>query len=530
MKQEACTMDNSAREAIVGSWAGGCTIDRHWTYLEAQITTDTFSLAGTIDMRFEGEMGLEISQVHFEPPRVSFAVSRAEGMWVFDGAYADGLISGTVSAAQEQGVFQLLAVAQVDPSVYDVYVGSYQLQPDQVISIANFRGEAGCSYPVYLNLASRRIGALFPTSAATFVTGPAFLMPFPAEAHVTFVASNQGEVTGLRWRRPGDGERWAPRMRLKREQVSFHNDAVTLAGTLTIPVGTAPYPAIVLIHGSGDQRRDHAFLQFIADLFASHGIAVLAYDKRGVGKSTGDSDTAMLEDLAGDAVAGVAYLQTRDDIKHDQIGLWGISQGGWIAPLAAARSGDVAFIIVVSGPAVSVVEQDVDRVEHELRAGGFPEDQVQAAVAHERLFSEVTCSGQGWDRLEASIEHARTTRWASIVALPSKEEFERYGSLWGQFRAYDPIPQLQQVTCPVLALFGGKDTVVPPEKNAPLMEQAFKAGGNRDYTIEVFPDGEHVLLATTSGARRDVPQWSEFVPGYFETMLDWLRARVDGSG
>jgi pimeloyl-ACP methyl ester carboxylesterase len=520
-------MNNSAHQAIVGSWAGGCAIGQRWTYLEVHFTTDTLGTRGTIDMRFEGEVGLEIGQVDFEAPRVRFELSRAGDTWVFDGLDSDGLISGTVTAAQEQGVFQLLAVAEVDHAVYDTYVGSYQLQPDRIISIANFRGEAGCPYPVYLDLASGRIGALFPTSATTFVAGPAFLMPFPTEAHVTFVADSQGDVTGLRWRRPGDAERWAPRTLLQREQVSCQSDTITLAGTLTTPVAKPPYPAIVLIHGSGDQRRDHAFLQFIADLFASHGIAVLAYDKRGVGGSTGDSDIAMLEDLAADALAGVAFLQTRGDIKHSQVGLWGISQGGWIAPLAAARSPNVAFIILVSGPAVSVVVQDVDRVEHELRAGGFAEDQVQAAVAHERLFSEVAFSGQGWDRLEASIEHARATRWASIVALPSKEEFERYGSLWGQFRAYDPMPYLQQVTCPVLALFGGKDTVVPPEKNAPLMEQALKAAGNHDYTIKIFPDGEHVLLATTSGARRDVPQWKAFVPGYFEAMLDWLRARVD---
>jgi pimeloyl-ACP methyl ester carboxylesterase len=518
-------MNNAAHEAIEGRWAGGCTIEQHWTYLEAHFTPE---MPGTIDLRFEGEMGLEISQIHIEPPHVRFAVARAGGTWLFEGLCVDGLISGTVTAAHDQGIFQLLAVAEVDSAVYDAYVGSYQLQPDRIVSIANFRGEAGCSYPVYLDLASGRIGALFPTSATAFVTGPAFLMPFPTEAHVSFVADSQGDVTELRWRRPGDVEQPAPRTTLKREQVSFQNDTIALAGTLTTPGTGAPYPAIVLIHGSGEQRRDHAFLQFIADLFASHGIAVLAYDKRGVGESTGDSDIAMLEDLAGDALAAVAFLNTRDDIKHHQIGLWGISQGGWIAPLAAARSQSVAFIIMVSGPAVSVVEQDVDRVEHELRAGGFPEDEVQAAVAHERLFSEVARSGQGWDRLEASIQHARTTRWASIVALPSKEEFERYGSLWGQFRAYDPIPYLQRVACPVLALFGGKDTVVPPEKNAPLMEQALRMGGNRDYIIKVFPDGEHVLLATASGARRDVPRWSEFVPGYFETMLDWLRERVDG--
>jgi uncharacterized protein len=520
-------MSQLAHEAMTGTWIGGCTIDQHWVYLAAHFSIEMPTNAGTIDMPFEGEIGREIAQVDLEPPRVHFALPHADGTWVFDGQRTDGVISGTVTSAGEQGAFHLVAVAEVDPSIYDAYVGSYQLEPDRAISVAHFRGEAGCPYPVYLDLASGHIAALFPTSATTFVAGPAFLVPFPSDVHITFVTDDQGDVIGLRWRHQGDAEQWAPKTMLKREEVSFQNDAVTLAGTLTMPVSDGSHPAIVLIHGSGEQRRDHAFLQFITDLFALNGIAVLAYDKRGVGASSSDSDAAMLADLADDALSGVAFLRTRHDINHQQIGLWGISQGGWIAPLAAARSQNVAFIILVSGPAVSVAQQDVDRVEYELRAGGFSEAEVQAAVMHEQLFSDVAFSGQGWDKLEASIQHVRTTRWASIVALPSKEEFERYGSLWGQFRAYDPLADLQHVTCPVLALFGGMDTVVPPKKNAPLMEQALNLGGNRDYTIHVFPDGEHVLLACASGARREAPLRSTFVPGYFEMMLDWLRARVD---
>ncbi len=523
-------MRTIASDAIVGTWIGACAMNQHWVYLEAHFTTEAFTLTGTIDMHFEGESDLAITQAHLELSHIRFALAHATGTWIFDGHHSDGMISGTVTSGEEQGTFHLVAVAAVDPAIYDTYAGSYQLEADRVISIAPFRGEAGCPYPVYVDVASGRIGALFPTSATTFVAGPVFLRPFPPELHVTFVSDNERNVIGLRWRQHEGVEQWAPKTLLKHEDVSFQNDTVTLAGTLTTPASTGSHPAIVLIHGSGDQRRDHAFLQFIADLFALHGIAVLAYDKRGVGASTGDSDTAMLADLAGDALAGVAFLQTRPDITPHQIGLWGISQGGWIAPLAAAQSRNVAFIILVSGPAVSVVQQDVDRVAYELRAGGFSEDEVRAAITHEQLFSDVAFTGQGWDKLEASIQHARATRWASIVALPSQDEFERYGSLWGQFRAYDPIPQLQQVTCPVLALFGGRDTVVPPAKNAPLLERALKAGGNRDYTITVFPDGDHVIMATPTGARRNVPLWTQFMPGYFATMLDWLRARVNTAG
>jgi uncharacterized protein len=519
-------MSALASESIAGTWIGGCAIQQGWVFLEAHFTLEAASLAGTMDMWFESEMELEIAELRLEPSRVHFALSRATGMLIFDGQRTDGAMSGIVTSADEQGTFHLVAVADVDPMVYDAYVGSYQLEADRVISIANFRGEVWCQFPVYLDLASGRIGALFPTSATTFVAGPAFLIPYPPEVQITFVKNDQSAVTGLLWREKGGSDRWAPKTMLKHEDVQFQNGEATLAGTLTTPVRIGPHPAIVLIHGSGEQRRDHAFLQFISDVFAVHEIAVLAYDKRGVGASSGGQE-AMLDDLAGDALAGLTFLQTRNDICPQQIGLWGISQGGWIAPLAAARSQNVAFIILVSGPAVSVVQQDLDRVEYDLRAGGFSEGEVHAAVAHEQLFSEVAYTGQGWDKLEASIQHARTTKWASFVALPSKDEFERYGSLWGRFRAYDPVPDLKKVTCPVLAIFGGRDTVVPPEKNAPLMEQALKEGGNKDYTIKVFPDGEHVMIATTTGARQEIPRWTRFVLGYFDTMIEWLLKRVD---
>ncbi len=139
-------MSNMASEPIVGTWIGGCAMNQHWLYLEAHFTTDSLTITGTIDMRFEGEMGLEIAQLHLEPSRVHFALSRATGIWTFDGQRTNGVISGTVMAGEEQGTFHLVAVAAVDPAIYDAYVGSYHLQPDRVISIAHFRGEAGCQY------------------------------------------------------------------------------------------------------------------------------------------------------------------------------------------------------------------------------------------------------------------------------------------------------------------------------------------------------------------------------------------------
>ncbi len=337
---------------------------------------------------------------------------------------------------------------------------------------------------------------------------------------------DQGEVAGLHWQENGHPI-WAPKVKFKQEEVYFSNGEITLAGTLKIPLTDGPHPAVILLHGSGPQLRDHADLQFMADFFALNGIAVLAYDKRGTGASTSDAGETTLLDKAEDALAGLALLQKRDDINPGQIGLWGLSQGGWIAPTVAARSQDVAFIILVSGPAVGVVQQDLDRIEYELRAGGFSAEEISAALAHQQLFSEAAATGQGWEKLAASIQKARNTRWAPYVSLPSQEAFEQKGRRWGRFRAYDPLPYLEKTTCPVLAIFGEKDTVVPPEKNVSLMAEAFKIGGNSDYTIKIFPEANHTMLFTQTGATQEIPFRTHFVPGYFETMLDWLLERVE---
>jgi pimeloyl-ACP methyl ester carboxylesterase len=525
-QEEVSTMNTPDYESIAGHWVGGYEIKPRRVYLEAHFTTEATAPRGTVSMKFAGAMDLELTQLEVETSRLHFEALTDASALIFKGQIIQGAIRGEVQDATAQGTFHLLKVAAVNPEIYDTCVGCYQVNPDRAISISNFRGELGCDYPVYLDFASRRLRALFPQSESTFVSGPSFLIPHPPLIRVTLVEDDQGEVAGLHWQEDGRLT-WAPKVKFKQEEVYFSNGEVTLAGTLKIPLTQGPHPAAILLHGSGPQLRDHADLQFIADFFALNGIAVLAYDKRGTGASTRDAGETTLLDKAEDALAGLALLQKRDDINPHQIGLWGLSQGGWIAPAAAARSQGVAFIILVSGPAVGVVQQDLDRVEYELRASGFSAEEINAALAHQRLFSEAVATGQGWEKLAASIQKARNTRWARYVSLPSQEEFEQKGRRWGRFRAYDPLPYLEKTTCPVLAIFGEKDTVVPPEKNVSLMAEALERSGNTDYTIKVFPEANHTMLLTKTGATQEIPYRTHFVPGYFETVRDWLLERVE---
>ena len=157
----------------------------------------------------------------------------------------------------------------------------------------------------------------------------------------------------------------------------FSNDDVTLSGTLVLPQTAGPHPAVVFIHGSGKNTREH--LRFFADRFASRGIAGLVYDKRGVGDSTGEFPDDLISsfgDLAGDAIAGQSLLSERPDIDSARIGFWGFSQGGWLAPLAATRSDKTAFVICVGGPGVDGESQMQFAIPNLMRADGFTEEEI----------------------------------------------------------------------------------------------------------------------------------------------------------
>ena len=199
------------------------------------------------------------------------------------------------------------------------------------------------------------------------------------------------------------------------ERVRFQNGEVSLAGTLVTPGSKGPHPAVVFIHGSGRDTLGSSF----ADHFAKYGIAGLVYDKRGTGESTGEFPRDAISsfgDLANDALAGLAFLQSRDEIDANRIGFWGGSQGGWVGPLAASRSDNVAFVISVSGPGVDAHTQMNFAVPNLLRADGRTEREIKEVLDDRALgydlLRTIAKTGDGWDKLEALAGRARDKKWA----------------------------------------------------------------------------------------------------------------------
>lgn len=315
----------------------------------------------------------------------------------------------------------------------------------------------------------------------------------------------------------------------REEAVKFVSGKLTLAGTLILPEGSQKHPAVVLFHGSGPQRRD----LFTARWFAEQGIAALAYDKRGVGESEGDFRAVPFMELCDDGLAAIAYLKGRKEVDAKRIGAWGLSQGGWLGPLAASRSADVAFVIAVSGPGVSPGEQMIVYYANELRDQGMAEAEVREASAVRRDIWTYFETGQGYEKTKAELEQARAKAWFarakaqqddSFGPLPPPEQLSKpvgRSLLWFQHEAiYDPVPALQALRVPALFLFGDKDRLIPVPESVAIIRRVQTEDQRHDFTIREFPNDDHGMYLTTNDGNGGVD------PKYLKTMRDWLSGHV----
>lgn len=304
----------------------------------------------------------------------------------------------------------------------------------------------------------------------------------------------------------------------REEAVSFENDGVRLAGTLILPRGDGPYPAAVIVHGSGAEDRNLASYRSRGVLLARHGIAALIYDKRGTGQSTADYTIAGLDDLARDALAGVAVLKARSDIVPDRIGIMGHSQGGWIAPLAATISSDVAFLIVTSPSGVGPMEQSVFDNSNQMRSAGWPDSVIEEAQnLRQRVYDGVRA--RRFDaNLQAELDSAQKQPWFVTAQLPSSLSPVPDGER--RMLLFSPLPVWQQVKIPVLAVWGSADSQVPVESSRNLIEGALRVGENHDFEAHVLNGLTHVLVrAKGSAFVRGTPE--------FESILSrWLTQKV----
>ena len=333
------------------------------------------------------------------------------------------------------------------------------------------------------------------------------------------------------------------------EEVFFLNerDHIRLAGTLTLPLSEGPFPAVVLISGSGPQDRDeamfgHKAFLVLADHLTRLGIAILRVDDRGVGKSMGNFSDATSEDFAADALAGIHYLNTRKEIAHGKIGLLGHCEGGLIASMVAAQSRDVAFLVMMAGPALKGDQIVVGAGGVDCKDGWMSEELVaEIRAAQERIFALINQANipETKIRKEAEVFHDLAARiraeapeskrkMAEIVSAAIENQTELFLSRWFRFYlTYDPRTALMRVKCPVLALYGERDTQVPARENLEAMRQALESGRNKDYTLLILPKLNHLFQTAATGAISEYEQIDETMSSVaLDTVSNWVLQTV----
>jgi dienelactone hydrolase len=397
-------------------------------------------------------------------PRIRFALPGRPSPLVFDGTVRGRRLAGTTRQGAARGGFTL--ARGVTPALFAR--GYFASGGTRLAFVDDPYG-----VPRLVDLESGMLHGVFGAGPA-FQLGAGWSTLVPAFGAATVDAA-AATVEGTR----------APRIAVRQLEVRFPSGRAALAGTLTIPAGPGRHAAVVFVTGSGTTQR--AYLPDLQALLVESGVAVLAYDKRGVaqsgGRYPGESPTdGTIDILASDAQAAVRWLARQPGIDPAKVGLAGHSQAGWIIPRAASREPAVRFAVEFAGPAVTADEND-----HFQNLTGQGERPPQ--LSDDEIDAEVLRQGPG---------------------------------------GVDPIPWIRSLRIPVLWLYGGLDRHIPTRLSVRRLDP-LRAEAGRDFTIAVFPNANHALVETQTGLTAEMLRSDRFAPGLFATVRAWLRARVSGA-
>jgi len=538
-----------AQAQIAGDWQGILSVEGNQLHITLHIVAEKDgTLSATADDPDQGQMGTKASAVSFKDSKVNIAFD------VFNGVYsgtlsADGAqITGTWTQGQPVELNFTRVSAQAAPAAATAVDGTWlgsidtgalklriafkiatsgdgltaQLQsPDQspvwlpVSSITRKESDLNLSLPALGIVYSGKIAADLNSIDGTFTQGGSAL---------PLSLKRIKDDSELEVKRPQNPVKPYP---YREEDVTFPGKAagVTLAATLTVPPGKGPFPAVLLIVGSGPHDRDESLLGHkpflvLSDYLTRKGIVVLRVDKRGVGKSTGDYAKATTADFATDAEAGVAYLKTRPEVDPHKIGLLGHSEGGIIAPMAAVADRDVAFIVMMAGSGVPGDQIIVEQGRLIEMASGASKDKADADAEKERETLKLVET----EKDPAALERLLGVKLAAEGAPEPQvaAQIKQITSPWFRFfLTYDPAIALRKLTIPVLAIDGSLDLQVPPAQNLPAIRKALE--GNKHAEVDELQGLNHLFQDAKTGAPSEYGQIEETIsPVALDKIALWI--------
>jgi pimeloyl-ACP methyl ester carboxylesterase len=275
----------------------------------------------------------------------------------------------------------------------------------------------------------------------------------------------------------------------RRQEVRIASSGVSLAGTIVAPAEGGRHPAVLLLHGSGPDGRENPYYWALADAFVRRGFAVLIYDKRGSDESGGDWRLTPFSALIDDAAAAAAMLRRHPWVDPTRVGVWGGSEGAVIAPEVALREPGMAFVIMQSATGVTFAEQNLHQTAGQVRALA-PEER-RAAMHLQRLKHAYARTGAGWAEYEAAARAAEGRPYSGLAGPARRDDW-----WWAWYRTkmdYTPIPALERLRVPVLAVWGGADALVPVERSRAAIAAARLRVNNPGDSLIIIPGADHVL-------------------------------------
>lgn len=503
---------STVREAgqLEGEWVGGTTVLGGPVLIEARFGRTGGRLSGELRAPSENVTKLPVTDIEVSGAGVSFSFRSPYGLHRATGRWENGMIFGRIEGGGLTGDFHLVPVARPTAAATG-RVGSYSMRSGHRLLVTR-RAGGGLAWAETEPLEDGAMwiagGQLYGYSADTLYTDRSIRADPRVHEWLVF-----HDDSAIEWHPETGPVRVTRRVDrpVEQQEVSFRNGEVELAGTLLLPPGPRPHPAAVLVHGSGPAERTNLLGLLRADLFLRNGIAVLVYDKRGVGGSSGDWERAGIADLAGDASAAVALLRRHPEIEPHAVGLIGHSQAGWVIPAAAALEPGADFMVVLSGGGVSPMDQEIFRARAEATAANLSPS---TAVALMQAKWRYAATGQSWDEYVARLSEAGPGVVALTEAIADPDP-DRW-TLLRQLARYDPLPDLRAISAPALVIFGSDDDNVPIDRAAALWREAVS---DSRLTITVAPDVGHALVGLREG------RGSIFPAALITAVSAWIESR-----
>lgn len=520
-----------------GDWVGEIRFRAKSEFVQLQFFEDSSGLSGSLNLPVSKSWGVKsTARLSDTKLQLSFAYG-ADTAFITARVWKDS-IAGDVtlgSSATKSGHLTLVHRQAYDSSRVRALAGNYLIGPGRIISMGPMDEANG--WLSFFDSKSRRGGILYALNDSVYFTGATFGVDYPIDIRATVKRADDGSIVSLRWAQRGARNVTATRLNdIVQKNISFMNGTVRLVGSITAPRASGHYPAVVLVHGCCGIKPTRDF-GYWSSYLAHHGIIVLAFDKRGGGESSGDANTSSYEDFADDVLAGVDELLKQPNVDSKRVGLYGMSNGGYVGPLAASRSaGKVAFIAVRSGSSRPVGGNIDYEVGNDLRSEGFDEEAVKRGVGIRARVTEFVVkhpvlTTAAWDSLKAEVSAVEKeawfpwsrTLWVPRVS-PADSGARAYVDALRAAWQFDPLPYWRQLRIPVYVMLGGLDRSVPTAETAATLRATFSASGNRNAIVRVFPAGNHGLLIAKNGYQREIHSLAYYVPDFQAGLVRWIKS------